>query len=141
MGIRLDLAPDIFYVYIDGAIERLAIAAADSIKQLAACEHTPWVLGERREQLEFCRRQVERTSCSHDCHPGHIQREVANAKDLRVGPCSCSSEHCLDAGHELTRTEGLGDVVVRPDAKTSDPIRLLDSRGQHDDRDWRVGAK
>src|SRR5262245_64617099 len=126
MGIRLDLAPNILHMHVDGAIERLAIRATDGIEELTAREHTPGVLCERREQLEFCRRQVERTTCSRHRHPGHVERDVANAEDLCVRPCGRSPENRLHAGDELTRTEGLRDVVVRTSAKTEDPIGLLD---------------
>ena len=40
-----------------------------------------------------------------------------------------------DAGHELARTERLGDVIVRSELESQHPIHLGRPGRQHDDRD------
>ncbi len=42
-------------------------------------------------------------------------------------------EHGLHTGHERFGTEGLGDVVVRPQLQADDRVRLLRFGGQHND--------
>src|SRR4051794_24766911 len=39
----------------------------------------------------------------------------------------------LDASHQLTEAERLGDVIVGTDFKPNDPIDVLTARREHDD--------
>ena len=49
-----------------------------------------------------------------------------------------AAQHALDAGDQLARIEGLGDVVVRAHLEADDPVDDRAGGRQHDDRDLRV---
>src|SRR5690606_42106921 len=52
----------------------------------------------------------------------------------QVAGCLHPPEDRLDAGHQLGNVERLGDVVVRPQRQTSDPILGEATGGEEDDR-------
>ena len=101
------------------------------------------MLRKRLEQIELQRRHrhlasllVREPVCgevehaSSDAHP--FGAEVGTARGRRA------AQHALDAGHQLTRVEGLGDVVVGTHLEAHDPIHDRGGGSQHDDRDLRV---
>ena len=55
--IRLELAPQVLDVRVDGAVERFDLVAANRVEQLRAREHAPGLPHQRRQQLELGRRQ------------------------------------------------------------------------------------
>jgi hypothetical protein len=60
-------------------------------------------------------------------------------RGARSGGVRATQDRC-DAGGELTRTEGLGDIVVGAEQQPVDFVDLAVQRGQQDDRGGRAFA-
>ena len=86
--------------------------------------------------------EIDRVRTTHDLEPRHIQREIAELYAIRgrVGTAGPPQDG-LHPRDELTWTERLGDVVVRAELETQQPIGFLDARRQHDDRHVRARAQ
>src|SRR4029077_2180402 len=80
-------------------------------------------------------RQVDRHALARDLQAYGVDDEIAAPQDIaprdrRVG----APQHRPHARYELAWAERLGHVVVRAELEAGQPVRLLDSRGEHDDR-------
>ena len=51
-----------------------------------------------------------------------------------------AAQHGVDAGQQLARVEGLGQVVVGADLEADDAVDVLALGGEHDDRRAVVGG-
>jgi hypothetical protein len=61
--------------------------------------------------------------------PSNSSRPDASA-GLR---CTAAAQHGLQAGHQLARLEGLGQVVVGAEFQAHHAVHHLAARGEHDD--------
>jgi hypothetical protein len=80
------------------------------------------------------------------CSPSLVRRrsERSNSKGPKVTVCGslagapglpagAAAQHGVDAGQQLARVEGLGQVVVGAHFQADDAVHVLDLGGQHDD--------
>ena len=65
---------------------------------------------------------VDHQACAHD--------SIAGVGDRLAG---AATQCCADAGQELARAEGLGDIVVRAEVEPRDDVGFL-TLGRNDDR-------
>ena len=122
-------------VLIDGARAARELEVPDVLEELFAREDQAGMLEKAGEQVELLHRQVE-----SDARPRsfagvasqlHLAaRQLAGRRPLRLR----AAQHRLDAGHQLARAEGLGNVVVGAQLEPDHAVGLLVARGQHDDR-------
>ena len=107
-------------------------------QQLAAREDPSRITGQGQQQIVFARGQPQRVATTRDLVPGRVDHQIIEDQGCqlfrrsrpgcaRAGP----AQHSFDSRHQLPRTEGLGQVIVRPDRQADDLINLLGPRGQH----------
>ena len=65
-------------------------------------------------------------------HP--VNDQVAAAHPVLRQTWADAAQHRTDAGRELTHGEGFDHVIVRPGVQAANPIGLLPTGGEHDDR-------
>ncbi len=113
------------------------LPAPDRLQDLVARNDAPGVGDEICDQIEFLRRQIERTAVAAcfallgiDANAGGLVRRLG-----RDGPGAL--EECTYSGEELGDFEGLAQVVVRTRFKTGNDVVRLGARGQHEDRNGR----
>ena len=110
----------------------VAVAALSAPTPVAA-QNAAAFLHERLEQLEFEGRGFDRLPSPADLAAGKIDLDVSKTVDVgwrRFHP----PQERSDTRPQLPRAEGFRDVVVCAQVQSHHPLRLLGSRGQHDDR-------
>src|SRR4051795_7058626 len=115
--------------------------APDALEQLVAGQHEPAVVEQLPEEVELLRRELDLLAGDEHLPPPDVDLEVPVPDLLRLhlSPLrDASPQDRLDAGDELTRVEGLRQIVVGADLEPDDLVDVLVTRGQHQDRD--VGA-
>ena len=92
------------------------------------------MLGERRQQLEFERRQRNELAAYFHFAAGEVDRVFAVVVDvLDLAAIGLgAAQNGLDARDELRRRERLDDVVVGATAQAADALELGGARGEHD---------
>ena len=91
VGIRLDLLPQIRHLVVDDAIGHVRVAAPDLVEQLRAREQAAGALDERRQQLEFERREVDRLAAAPELAAGEIELRVAEPVDVAQPVARCGA--------------------------------------------------
>ena len=98
--------------------------------------------GERREELELGRRELDGRAGHLGPHPRHVEDDVADADRLGgVGRSFGPAQDRPDAGDQLARAERLGQVVVGAQLEPEQLVELVVPGGEHHDRDRRVAAQ
>src|SRR5207244_6322522 len=104
-------------VHINAAIEWREFAAQHRIDQSLAGHHSAGLAQQYLQQIEFDRSQFDRIAGMPYRPSSRVQFNITNAQHFRL---SCGLLSILrappdgaDAGHEFTRIEGLGQVIVR----------------------------
>src|SRR5918994_3491845 len=109
------------------------------IEQVIAVEHGPRAGCHEVKEVEFPRRQLDRPAVDPRLAGPGVDLELAEAQHVLAG-AACrrglpgSPENRSHPGHDLTRGEGLGDVVVGAQLEAHDAVGLLASGGEHDHR-------
>src|SRR5579864_9840280 len=106
----------------------------DRIKNLVTGKDAAGVAGKIMQQPEFCCRGGDYRAAHGEHHGERINFEVASADHRGSGRRFTAPQDCLYARHQLTRTEGLGDVVVRSDLKATYAISFAGTSCHKDDR-------
>src|SRR4029079_16288657 len=108
------------------------------LQQLVAIEHSARLLGQRIEQVEFTRRQVDLRAVALNFAPLGVDLQLVEVQRRplqrrRLAPTragyAAASQDGLDTDDELARAEGLGQVVVGADREANDLVDLLGARG------------
>ncbi len=107
--------------------------------QLFAREHASGALSHRREQRELVARQRFVLAVEPDHARAAVDLEPAEAQHVGRRPGRAAAEHDPDARQELTRLEGLGDVILGADLKPDHLVHRIALRRQHDHR--RLGGR
>ena len=133
---------------VDRAVERASLAPAQQVQQHVAGQHPVRPVQHRHQQVILAAGQ-------HHLHPVRVeqaaprrlQQPAAEAQAARrrlhppLRPLGTAPQHRPDARQQLARVERLGQVVVGAELEPDDPVRLLDPRGQQDDRHVGLGAQ
>src|SRR5688572_18722789 len=134
VGVGLDFLAQVADMGVDHAIGHKHILAPDLIEQLLPAQDDPPVANERREQLEFNRREIDLLARAAQLETLEIDLEVAETEDVdrfrRRGP----AQRCLDPRPQFHRAEWLRDVVVGAKFETENLFGLMALRGEQDDR-------
>ncbi len=111
------------------------LVAPHPVHQLVAREDQARVAGEEPEQVELLGRQLQRPSVAGDLAGAGVDHEGSGLDAPRARTPGGAPQHRPHPRHELTRGEGLGDVVVGAQIEAHDPVGLLPPGGEHDHRD------
>ena len=100
------------------------------------------VLQERGQQLVFDRREMNFHALHEHAAGGEVDLQVALLEDRRVAAGACGvADGDADAGQQLGRAEGLGEIVVGAVIEGGDFLRFLIAGGDDDDRRGEPRAK
>ena len=97
---------------VDRALVRLEGDAVDGVEELRPGEDPAGLAGERGEERELGRRQVDRPAGEVGPHPRHVERQVAGPDHL-VGRVvrACASTRRRTARTRATSSRGLNGFV------------------------------
>ncbi len=126
-------------MHIDSALLDIDIAAPDLIEQLAAGVGALLVGHEELQQTVFGGAHLGRFAVDGDAVADRIEQQAADLDRRFAVHWRRAAQHGLQAGDQLARREGLGDVVVGADFQALDLVVLFTLGGEHDDR--RVGGQ
>mmetsp|Transcript_10445 Transcript_10445/g.42618 ORF Transcript_10445/g.42618 Transcript_10445/m.42618 type:complete len:696 (-) Transcript_10445:2300-4387(-) len=135
LGVVLDDGPDARDVHIDGAVEGLERMALERVHDLVAGKHPAGALREHHQQIELVAGQIADLAVQARDAGGQIDLEPAEAQHLVAIEFGFEpAQQGLDAGLQLARLEGLGEVVVGTQFQAEDAIHGLAARRQHQHR-------
>ena len=139
-SVVLDLfanAPDI---HIDGTWCHKARIAPHGIQQLVAAEDSSRVPRQVVEQAELGRGGGDQLAADTQLHGATINLDLADAKRFcRFLPLK-SAQHGFHTRQQFAGAEGLGDVIVRAQLQTVNPVAFTCQCGQKDHRDHAEGG-
>src|SRR5579884_198444 len=133
-GVVAELLPQLPDVDVDRPVDHVhLLERVDVGQQLVAREDAAGELHQRLQELELDHREadlaaVERYLAAIEVHDERARNEPRRRRGR-------PPEDRPDAGHQLTRAERLGDVVVRPHPEARELVGLLHPGGEHQDRD------
>ncbi len=122
-------------MHVDGTLLDVDVAAPDLVEQLAAGVGTLLMGHEKLQQAIFGRAHLGRFAIDGHTVADGIEQQPADLDRRLAVAGPGTAQHGLEAGHQLTRREGLGDVVVGADFQALDLVVLFTLGGEHDDRD------
>src|SRR5215469_12008341 len=134
--IGLNLAPQVLYVRVDGALIALELITPYPVDQLESRIHPAGHGCQGHEDAPLGRRQVDARAPHPRLTPWFVKHEHSLAisdRALHIG-LAAPAQDCLHPQHELSRAERLGDVVVCAELETPDPVLLGALRGQQENR-------
>lgn len=124
-------------MHVEGLGRSPPVLVPDLSDQLIAADDGTWVGGEAHQQVELLRRQGDRLLGEYDAACPPIDAEVAEL-DRGIGLVARrparSAQDRADPCHELSKAEGLDDVVVGSEFEQDDAVDLLAAGGHDDDR-------
>src|SRR5579864_6353307 len=123
------LLPQLADVHVDRAVDDDGLVKGVDVGQkLFAAEHPSRKFHQRLEQFVLDHGEADFAPGDEDLVPLDVQRQIP-AHDLRrgLGALSGTPQDGVDARDEFTRTEGLGDVVVRAHSQDRKSTRLNSS--------------
>ena len=126
---------------VDRSFVRLEAHAVNRVEKLAPREHAPRLTRHRRDELELGGGEVDLDAVDLDAHLRDVDDDATDAMYLAVVDEVDSSQNRTHSRDELSHTEGLHDVVVGAQLESDDPIGLVGSGGQDDDRDIRFATQ
>src|SRR4051812_29269714 len=92
------------------------------------------MLQEVPQQAELGRTEMDFALTAMDTVSGEVQAQVVEAQQLLGERRADPPQYGADPGDQLRGREWLADEVVRTGIEPTQPVRLLATRGQHDDR-------
>src|SRR3954447_10334393 len=96
------------------------------------------MLEEASEEVELFRRQLDVLAGDGDIARVTAEHDLVRGEDRVLPTLLDAPEDRLDARCELTRREGLRDVVVCTELEARHAVGLLVARGEHHDRHFRL---
>src|SRR5262249_24843931 len=141
--VGLDLAPQAQDLHVDGAVVDLGVVQAREVQELLAREDALRRREERGEQAKLALGELDRLAFrASQLAQADVQLPAAEA----VGPHlrngigyghlrARAAQKRADAGKQLARAEGLGEVIVRAELEAHHAVGLLCASGEHQDRD------
>src|SRR6266508_1898966 len=135
-GGRLKLLADVLDVGVDRPLVGLERDPVHRVEELAAGEDAARLAHQHRQELELGRRQLDRLAADRDAHPGDVHLDAGHAQHLRpTGPRRLAApQHRAHARDQLLGAERLDHVVVGAELEADDPVGLVATGRQDDDR-------
>ena len=124
-------------MYVHRAVIAGVGVAPHHVHQIFPAVDPPRVLHQQLDEVVLLGRQLHRFPVP-DRHPlFRVQRQLPYgdpAAAPALGSPGGPPQHGPDAGFQLQKVEGLGDVVVRAALKADDLVRILAAGREHDNR-------
>src|SRR5688572_396821 len=124
-------------MHVDGARVAGKRVAPDALEQLVAREYEAFVVEQLPEQVELLGRELDLLLADLHLAAAGVDRELTVMElllDVAATLGRSAAENTLDPRDELTRVEGLGQVVVGADLEPDDLVDVLVAGGEHQDR-------
>jgi hypothetical protein len=125
-------------VDVNAAIKELQFASEGFLGKIFAVDHLADALDQRMEQGKFNSRKGDLGILLVHCSRTDINGDIIGndfAWHGRVGTRVFAAPlDCADAGHQFTRIERLGQVIVGTHLQADNPIDFITPGGQHDHR-------
>ena len=127
-------------MHVDGPAVAQEGVAPYLLEQLLAAQHQAPGLDERGEQVELLGREGHLVTIHEHLARSHFDPQAVHLEDrrqiriVRLHPGVSTSHHCPDAGHQLTRVEGLGHVVVGAQLEAHHLVHRVVACREHEDR-------
>ncbi|CAN6484074.1 unnamed protein product [Victoria cruziana] len=136
-GLRVgfDGRTDATHVHVDGAVKGLEFAAAHGFHDLVAREHTAGAFGQRDQQVELVGGQLAELVVDADVARIAVdgQRTKAHLAAGRRPVATLAAQHGADARQQLTRLEGLGQVIVGAKLQADHAVHGVTLGREHQD--------
>src|SRR5437763_5325015 len=139
LGVLLDLRAQPLYVHVDQPGVRGVPVTPDLLEQDLPGKDLPRLAGQRDQQVELERGQVERLPVALDRMAGHVDDDVPDLEHLRRGLVG-TAQPGADPGDQFLGLERLDDVVIDAGLEAEDHVHGVRLRRQHHDRHARLGA-
>src|SRR5271165_799851 len=130
LRVGLDFFANTAHVDVDRARRDIRSVAPDGVKQVVAGEYASAVAGEVIEQAELGGRGGNECSADGEGHRGGIDFDFADFDRARRKRALEAAHDGFDAGDQLARAEGLGDVVVGTEFEAEDAVGFATFRGE-----------
>jgi len=125
-------------VGVHGAAVDVLGVAPDGGEQARAGLHPPLALEQHLEQAKLGGGERDLPVADLDPVRIGVEPDGPGLEGRRlIGAGRVAAQHRLDAQHDFTRAEGLGDVIVGAELEADDAVDLLALRGEHDQGDAR----
>ena len=111
------------------------MVAPHLVEQLRAAVHALGMLHQEMQQLELGGPHLQGLALEGDPVGRGVQHQLANAHAVAHLLRCAAAQHRTDAGQQLLRGKGLGDVVVGTGVQPGHLVRLIPTRGEHEDGD------
>ena len=125
---------------VDGAVERVLLAALDEVHELIAAENAVGVTEEDLQQAELRHRQADRDATRRDQLVGGdiqlpavkaVARDTLRRQADRLG--LRPAQDIAHPGQQFTRFKGFGQVVVGAKLQTQNAVDGIGAGRQHED--------
>jgi hypothetical protein len=134
----VDLLSQPAHMHVDDVGLRVEMIVPHIFEQHRARHHLAGVSHEEFEQAEFARQELDVLRAASHAARQQVHLEIA---DLELCGCSAAAaapQQRLDARQQLSKGEGLGEIVVAAGAQASDPVvdRAQRAQDQHGGADF-----
>src|SRR3990172_11620383 len=132
---RIDLAPEPRDIDVDDIGERVFAVAPDLVEDTGAGEDPAGRTHQQLEDSELLGRELDGIAAAPYFEQLPIENEIGNLQDVGARREIVRAAHQrLDAGQQLVKIEGLGEVVVGAYLEYLDLVLQRIHGGQHEDR-------
>ena len=119
---------------VDGPRVAVEVLAPDKAEQALSVQDQALVAHEGSEEVELLGAQRDRFLGDRHLASQRVEADVADLEDgLGSDGALAAPEDGLDAGDQLSRVEGLRDVVVGADLEADDLVDVVVAGGEDDD--------
>ena len=122
LGVGLDLFADAADIDVDRARGDVRGITPDGIEKMVAAEDASFMASEIIEQAELGSSCGHHGTANSEGHGGRINLDFSNRHRAGWQGALEAAEDGFDPGHELSRTERLGDVVVGTELETENAV-------------------
>src|SRR6185369_1004633 len=133
-----DLFAQVLDVAIDGAIADHSLIGIYLIHELGSIVYASGIGRKEVKQFKLDHGKIQILALQRRLKTFLIQMQ--NGWHARLLPDGTSSQHRLDAGHDLPWAERLADVIIGAELKPQKPVDFFNAGGDHDDRHRRERA-
>ena len=140
-GVLFYLAADVRHVHPQNLVVLLRVWPPDAPQDRVVGQHPPRVLGQQGEELVLDLGQMDSFALQTEDPLVEVYFQIQGLIDLAVGVSAAVAQSGADAGRQLVRIEGLGDIVVGPQIQCGHLFLFLVAGGDDEDGDMAPTAQ
>ena len=126
-----ELTPQPHHGHRDGVGERVSVFVPHPFQQLLGADHRAVGGHQHLQHTEFLAGQRDQLPVPAGPAPGPVKSQLTAVQHRRGGRCPAAEG--IDPRDQLREVERLGQVVIRAEVQSVDPVIGLAGRGQHQD--------